>query len=292
MQTTGSDTANGGNFDPGCANMSTNLAATFANTASPVVTSATYTFVSGDVGAWLFNKPTGVWQGGWYPIVSVAGGAATLGAAVGFALASLPFQLAGSIVAGGSGYAVGDTITLTGGTIVTNAVLTVAAVSSGAVTRVTVNARGFLTATPSNPVSQGATSGSGTGATFSINWMTASQSRSTSYGEQAAVGCASTASPTGGTWTIDYSQSAVTAANTLTGLTSAGAGLVVLCTTATVAMIGNGIAITGGTLFNVGIYNVSNVSVGVNLALVGPGNAASGVGCLRLRGGESRVVGR
>lgn len=102
---------------------------------------------------------------------------------------------------------------------------------------------------------------------------------STAYVANTVAGCGTAASLTSQTGSIDYSQTASpTTANTLTGLTSAGAGLVVLCTTSTKAMIGNGIQITGGTNFNVGIYNVSNVSVGVNMTLVGPTNADSGVG--------------
>lgn len=70
-----------------------------------------------------------------------------------------------AVAAGGSGYAVGNTITLAGG-----AVLTVSSVSSGAVTGVTVSAPGSYAASPSNPVSQAATSGSGTGATFNLTF--------------------------------------------------------------------------------------------------------------------------
>lgn len=77
---------------------------------------------------------------------------------------------AAAVQAGGSGYAVGDTITLTGGTAITQAVLTVATLSGSAVATVTVTYSGFYSAKPTDPVAQGSTSGSGTGATFNMTW--------------------------------------------------------------------------------------------------------------------------
>jgi hypothetical protein len=47
------------------------------------VTASNYTFVSNDVGHYLFIKPSGVWNCGWYRIVSVNAGAATIDASVG-----------------------------------------------------------------------------------------------------------------------------------------------------------------------------------------------------------------
>src|SRR5258708_6538172 len=85
--TAGSDTA-GGFFDPNLATGVADLAATSATTVSPVVTSATYTFVAGDVGAWLYIKSGSNWTPGWYPIASVSAGAATLTAGVGTAILS------------------------------------------------------------------------------------------------------------------------------------------------------------------------------------------------------------
>lgn len=84
VQTGGSDT-NGGGFDTQNANGFTDLVATVANTASPVVTSASYTFVAGDVGAFLYIKSGTNWLSGWYQIASVSAGAATLSAAIGAA---------------------------------------------------------------------------------------------------------------------------------------------------------------------------------------------------------------
>jgi hypothetical protein len=81
----GGNDANGGGFNPANASMATDLVATSGNTASPVVTSASYNFVAGDVGAWVFIKAGTNWLPGWYQIASVAANAATLTAGVGTA---------------------------------------------------------------------------------------------------------------------------------------------------------------------------------------------------------------
>lgn len=80
---------NGSGFNPANANFPVDLAATSANTASPVVTSATYNFVAGDVGAWVYVKSGTNWVAGWYQIVSVAANAATLSAAIGAAVLTI-----------------------------------------------------------------------------------------------------------------------------------------------------------------------------------------------------------
>jgi hypothetical protein len=76
------------------------------------------------------------------------------------------------VVAGGtSGYAVNDTVTLTGGTFTQAVVLLVTGVSAGVITTVSVQTAGTYTVLPSNPVSQGSTSGVGAGVpTFTITW--------------------------------------------------------------------------------------------------------------------------
>lgn len=79
---------------------------------------------------------------------------------------------AAAVQTGGSGYVVGDTITLTGGTALNQAVLTVATLSGSAVATVTVTYPGNYTVKPSDPVAQGSTSGIGTGATFNMTWTT------------------------------------------------------------------------------------------------------------------------
>lgn len=77
---------NGGGFNTANANFVTDLTATSGTGNSPVVSSATYTFVAGDVGAQLYVKTGTNWTPGWYPIASVSAGAATLSAAIGQAV--------------------------------------------------------------------------------------------------------------------------------------------------------------------------------------------------------------
>ena len=79
---------------------------------------------------------------------------------------------AATVSSGGtSGFAVGDTITLSGGSYVTPTILKVTSVSSGVVTGVTIQAAGTYTTAPSNPVSQGGTSGAGVGTcTFTMTY--------------------------------------------------------------------------------------------------------------------------
>lgn len=87
LQTGGSDTVNGGGFDPSkTAGMFTDGAATVATTSAPVFTSASYNFVAGDVGAWVFIASGTNWTAGWYKIVSVAANAATLNGTIGQAV--------------------------------------------------------------------------------------------------------------------------------------------------------------------------------------------------------------
>jgi len=76
---------NGGGFNPANANMLTDLACDTGtgNTASPIVSSASYNFVAGDVGYHVYIKAGTNWTPGWYEIASVATNKATLKAAVG-----------------------------------------------------------------------------------------------------------------------------------------------------------------------------------------------------------------
>jgi hypothetical protein len=82
IRTTGND-ANGGGFDTGATGFPTDGAATSATGSAPVFTSASYNFVAGDVGAWIFIKSGTNWTPGWYKIASVAANAATLDANTG-----------------------------------------------------------------------------------------------------------------------------------------------------------------------------------------------------------------
>lgn len=71
------------------------------------------------------------------------------------------------VFSGGSGYLVGDVLTVSGGTG-SAPTFTVATLSGSAVATVTITNAGALTALPSNPVS--VTGGTGSGATFTIGW--------------------------------------------------------------------------------------------------------------------------
>jgi hypothetical protein len=89
------------------------------------------------------------------------------------ALSQVPFGASGTlsagaaIAAGGSGYAVGDVMTVQGGTAGINAQITVTQVSaSGAVTGIQVTNAGNYSALPSSPAS--VTGGNGSGARFTI----------------------------------------------------------------------------------------------------------------------------
>jgi hypothetical protein len=77
-----------------------------------------------------------------------------------------------TIAAGGTGYAVGDILTLsggtTGGTFPANATVRVSAVSAGVVSAVTMQVPGSYSALLSNPVST--TGGSGSGCTLTVTW--------------------------------------------------------------------------------------------------------------------------
>jgi hypothetical protein len=73
-----------------------------------------------------------------------------------------------TVSAGGSGYAVGNVLTISGGTSTTAATVTVATVSGTAVATVTISNAGAYTAVPTNPAAT--TGGAGTGATFTLSF--------------------------------------------------------------------------------------------------------------------------
>lgn len=170
-------TSNGGGFDTAATGKATDLTtdANTANTASPVVSSASYNFVGGDAGKMLYVQGGTSWLAGWYPIASVASNKATLDAAIGHA-------------------------TLADGTLNT------------------------------------------------------------------VVGCATVGTPTAGVWAIDYSRVGP-APFALTGLTSSAANAIILTASATVAMCGNAVLVTGGTNATTGTYIVTAVSAGVSLTV-------------------------
>ncbi len=98
------------------------------------------------------------------PSVTLSGGTPTTPAS---AAAILTVQSAPTITAGGSGFAIGDTVNFTVGIL-----MSVTNVSSGAITAWAISSPGSITSgsTPANPIAQYQTSGSGTGATMTATW--------------------------------------------------------------------------------------------------------------------------
>lgn len=198
VESGGDDTNNGGAFDPGqTAGMFTDGAATVADTSAPVFSSASYNFVAGDVGAWLFIASGSNWTPGWYKITAVSANKATLDATLGHGV----IALVGTITS-------------------TNAQL----------------------------------------------------------GPSTATGCATTASPSGATWSIDYSQQAGSQF-TYSDLSSTGVGLTASSAGHPIGkqQVGNSIVVTGGTNFNPGRYVLASVS-GTTGTFLGAGNLHSAAG--------------
>lgn len=75
-----------------------------------------------------------------------------------------------AINAGGTGYTVGDVLTVSGGTKTISMELVVTSVNSGVIDGVRISQSGAYTSTPSNPVS--VTGGTGSSATFNVTWNT------------------------------------------------------------------------------------------------------------------------
>jgi len=73
-----------------------------------------------------------------------------------------------SVANGGTGYTVGNVLTVVGGTFTVACQVTVTAVSSGVITSASVTTGGSYTVAPTNPVS--VTGGSGSGATFNLSF--------------------------------------------------------------------------------------------------------------------------
>ena len=78
VRSQGSDN-NSGCFDPN-ATMTATLSSSNGTSATPTVTASNYTFVSGDVGHYLFIKSGTNWTPGWYLITSISSGSAVLNA--------------------------------------------------------------------------------------------------------------------------------------------------------------------------------------------------------------------
>lgn len=108
---------NGSGFNPASTHFFTNLATdtNTANTSAPVISSASYNFVAGDVGSYIYIKSGTNWQTGWYPISSVATNKATLNAAIGAVIVTINAN--GSVTLNTTvGCTSNNTATLTSGT--------------------------------------------------------------------------------------------------------------------------------------------------------------------------------
>jgi hypothetical protein len=147
--------------------------------------------------AWIIPAENTGFGSGSIPITTaVTGGAPSLwrGAPIKFAVQTDIFRpvTAAVVAAGGTGYAVGDVITLATNAqgavpIGAPAKLTVATLSGSSVATVTVNTQVLDASSPSlggsyflvqsNPVAQGSTTGSGTGATFTLTQGAAAPQR-------------------------------------------------------------------------------------------------------------------
>jgi hypothetical protein len=79
-------------------------------------------------------------------------------------------QTVDSVAGGGTGYTVGDILTISGGTSVIAATLEVLTAPAGVIATVRIRNAGLYTATPGDPVS--VTGGTGTGATFNLTFDT------------------------------------------------------------------------------------------------------------------------
>jgi hypothetical protein len=108
--------------------------------------------------------------GGYTSVPSVAISApTTAGGVQATATATAVINGITSIQSGGTGYTVNDVLTVVGGTATTQTTqLTVSTVSAGVITGVTISRFGTYSTTPTNPAD--VTGGTGTGATFNLNY--------------------------------------------------------------------------------------------------------------------------
>ena len=74
--------SNSGMFDPN-AIINTTLSTSNGTSITPSVTASNYTFVSADIGDYLFIKSGTSWTPGWYLITSISSGSAVLNATSG-----------------------------------------------------------------------------------------------------------------------------------------------------------------------------------------------------------------
>ena len=106
VRSLGSDNNSGG-FDPD-ATMKSTLSSSNGTSSTPTVTASDYTFVSGDIGYYLYIKSGTSWTPGWYLITSISSGSAVVNAASG------QFIKANSVLSSSNG--IGSTNSLSSGT--------------------------------------------------------------------------------------------------------------------------------------------------------------------------------
>lgn len=129
---------------------------------------AAFKAIAGSLGAPSITFSADATSGAYLPATGILG---LVSHSLGLTVDTTIYQAqSATIQAGGSNYAIGDTITETGGTFTSPAVFTVASLTGSAVASVTVTVPGVYKAKPSNPVSQGSTSGTGSGCTLNITW--------------------------------------------------------------------------------------------------------------------------
>lgn len=160
-----------------------------------------------------------------------------------------------TIASAGSGYAAGDTITLTGGTFSQAAIVKVDTVSAGAVATWHMEDAGVYTVVPSNPVAQGSTSGAGTGFTLTARFVGAphvTTIASASGTGTITLGAAASNSMSGARWYYGSDDSAALQADfDATKNSGVSPGRVILpglrCGTSVQLELPVGAAVAGGT---------------------------------------------
>ena len=131
---------------------------------------AAFKAIAGSLGAPGISFTSDATSGMYLPTTGEVG---LVSKSLGLIVNSSIYQVASATVqSGGSGYVVGDVVQTAGGTSIgsISCLLKVATLSGSAIATVTVAYPGQFTVKPTNPVSQGSTDGSGTGATFNLTF--------------------------------------------------------------------------------------------------------------------------
>ena len=150
----------------GVGNYTVNVSQTLASESiSGAATAATFTAsIAGNV-----MSVTAVASGTLYPGQTIQGSTVAAGTIITALGGSAVISYA--IAAGGTGYAVGDTITVTGGIYSQQNTYTVATIAAGVVTGLTIVSNGVYTVVPGTPATT-TTSGNGTGLTLTLTFGT------------------------------------------------------------------------------------------------------------------------